>query len=128
MIELLIKRLEEVDKKIDNYHCNKIWNRNPQQLVQLSMERRMLLKKIYQMLPVIIEGTLASHSLDNIFFVGNTKNGEVIYNSLGDITEYLDANRGKKVKIIIQSIDEETCNTCEKRFTCWTQEITNENN
>ncbi len=57
---------------------------------------------------------------DEYFFLGEVFSGEVRYDPLGDITEFLNANKGKRIRITIETMDNR-CNDCINRYSCWTE-------
>jgi len=132
MREQILKQIVEIDAEIDTIYrlmtlesgrysvTQELWNKK----VGLQKRKGELLKELYKILPVTIEGTLASSKdsdeEDEYFFLGETFNGSVVYNPLGDITEFLNANRKKRVKITIEIMDDSHCNDCASRYSCWT--------
>jgi len=126
----ILGQIVEIDAEIDTiYHLMTLESgRIPKELwykkSKLYKRKEELLSELYKILPVTIEGTLISSKdsdeEDEYFFLGEVWQGEVRYSPLGDITEFLHANKKKRIKITIETMDDSHCNDCASRYSCWT--------
>jgi hypothetical protein len=124
LLQNLLKKYFKIQKEYTNLREKSIWHKPISELRKLERD---VLEQIYKQ-PVELSGYLEyvkeNEDDEGFFFMGELDNkGEVSYDALKDVTEYLKSHVKQKVKITIEPMNEEECNSCTQKFSCWTTRI-----
>jgi hypothetical protein len=107
-------------KMPDDYDLYLKENYNKKQCQQRQKE---ILSQLYNILPITLVGIARKSSGEEEeyhYLSCPDQNNVVNYNPLTDLTEYLNANIGRRLRITIEVMENE-CDDCELRFKCWTE-------
>lgn len=138
-IQTEIEAIEQQLSAVNGYTIKEI-----AALTKIKLKKLCVENQLSSNLPIVIEGFLGGEVTEEVerdergsiretyYYLGcpnltqNIYQPNIMYNKFGDVTEILQHNTGKFLKVTIEAVplgESETCAKCDKRFQCLTTKV-----